>query len=249
MIEYNTTPIRRLIHKLQFISTMTAANATSVQQTEGLSKSQKKRMKQKAKKLQDQQLEEQLHQQERQTNTKPMQQQKETALVESLLEQGFTKEQITKAQEQLWNAGKGGYDDVWAVSDLLMRMNGGNGMKDGDEKDDSDDDDDSDYEDDSSEEESEEDDSEDESDDSEEEDDDDNAEVEVEVDVKIVDAEIREGKQAFHRIGIGDFNITKKKTFKINLSFAHSKFATPCLPYLSYLTNSTFDKGGYYPDK
>ncbi|KAL7463817.1 hypothetical protein ACHAXS_004174 [Conticribra weissflogii] len=124
---------------------MTAVNPS----TQGLSKSQKKRLKQKAKKQKEIEA-----QQAASTNANNSQNVTSVkakvpadpnyALVETLLEQGFTREQISKAQDQLWEAvgsGEGGYDDVWAVSDLLVHLYGGDGgvgAEASDEEDDSD---------------------------------------------------------------------------------------------------------------
>ena len=64
-------------------------------------------------------------------------------LVQTLLGHGFTIEQISKAQEQLWEAvgsGEGGYDDVWAVGDLLVKTyGGGSGSMDDDDDEEEDD--------------------------------------------------------------------------------------------------------------
>jgi len=126
---------------------MTAVNPS----TEGLSKSQKKRLKQKAKKQKEreaQQAADSANINNSQNGTFVKAQAPagpNSTLVETLLEQGFTREQISKAQEQLWEAvgsGEGGYDDVWAVSDLLVHLygggGGGGGAGESDEEDDSD---------------------------------------------------------------------------------------------------------------
>ncbi len=136
-----------LLHNIgfQLAQTMTAVNPS----TQGLSKSQKKRLKQKAKKQKE--IEAQQAASTNANNSQNVTSVKAKVpadpnhiLVETLLEQGFTREQISKAQDQLWEAvgsGEGGYDDVWAVSDLLVHLYGGDGgvgAEASDEEDDSD---------------------------------------------------------------------------------------------------------------